>query len=1051
MFDFIKNEEEVLHYWIDNDINKKIRAANKGNKAFYFLDGPPYASGNLHPGQIWVKSIKDILVRYRRMCSYDVHDRAGYDVHGLPIENKVEKTLGLNSKKEIELKIGIDNFIKYCTEYANSLIPNMTKDFVRFGASLDFDNPYLAYKDSFIERAWGILKTANEKGFLYSGSKPMLYCTHCGTVLAQGTLEIEYSDESDTSLFVEFQVNKKDSKPRIDITDKTYLLIWTTTPWTLPSNISVAVNPKERYVKLKLGEKSLILMKSRLDHILDLIDENAVIEAEFFGSELEGIFYINPLEEKIKKQEELRKFHKVLMAEELVSSSEGSGIVHIAPGHGVEDYALGKANSLPIFSTVDLSGKYNSDAGSFFGLSVPLDANVAILEELKKNDFLLATTKIKHSYPHCWRCKEKLLFLVTTQWFFNIQKIKNKLISENKKVAWHPAEGKQWMEDVLSNSPDWSIARQRYWGIPIPIWQCDSCNSIKVIGSKEELISSSVDSVIASNLTNLHRPYIDTVKIKCEKCGGNSTRVTDVFDVWFDSGIAFKASLSDDEFNSLFPADFILEGKDQLRGWFSTLLKIGVILYGKAPFKNVIIDGMLLAEDGREMHKSLGNYLSIDELLKITSADSYRLWCSSHTQWLDIQFKKDEIRESEKKISTIYNMFNLMDEYFLAIEYSPSKIKKPNMKNITEISDKWILSRLSTTMKLVSEALERYDVQTANALLSDFSLNDLSRLYLKLLKKRIIYGDKKQAKTVLDILNYVLYNLIIMMAPFTPFTSEYLYLKNYKNYAENLESIFLIKWPRANKKMIDASLESEFSVSNEVITAILNSRERSGIKLRWPLSKATIETTSEELTTSISKFYGIITEYTNIKTLEIKKVESMGKDIKPNFSTIGPDFKDKSNAVSEAIRSIDANELISSISKKGIYSLHTSKGVLDINSNHFTIIEKVQKENGVPFKYGLVYVDKEIDKKLREEALIREFERRVQLLRKDMNLKKPDVVDIYFTAPKELSEAILSNKEQVLHYINARKIEPSLSNQESLPSKEFDIDGETLVLQIIKL
>ncbi|MEM0201545.1 MAG: isoleucine--tRNA ligase, partial [Candidatus Micrarchaeaceae archaeon] len=768
MFNFTKNEEQILQYWKEMNILDKVRNLNKDNKSFYFLDGPPYASGSLHPGQIWVKSIKDIYVRFRRFQGFNVHDRAGYDVHGLPIENKVEKTLNLTSKKEIEIKIGVENFTKYCKEYASSLIPTMSKDFIRFGVSLDFEKPYLAYENQFIENSWEILKKINEKGLLYSGVKPMLYCTHCGTVLAQGTLEVEYSDETDNSIFVEFKINKELSKPKIDISENTYFLIWTTTPWTLPSNIAVAVNPKELYVKVKVKDKSLIFMKSRLEYLSELSNDNFIIEAEFYGSELENLFYINPLENKISKQKELRYIHKVIYAETLVSSQEGSGIVHIAPGHGMEDYQIGLKNNLPIFSSVDLNGNYNSDAGFYSNLKVPEEANTAILEDLKSRDVLLAKLKIKHSYPHCWRCKEKLLFLVTKQWFFNIQEIKNKLISENKKVSWHPEEAKLWMEDVLSNSPDWSIARQRYWGIPVPIWHCNNCNSDKIIGSKEELILNAINKEKASLLTNLHKPFIDQIKIICQKCKGESSRIPDVFDVWFDSGVAFKASLSQTEFDKLFPAAFILEGKDQLRGWFSTLLKISVMLYNKAPFKNVVIDGMLLSEDGREMHKSLGNYISLDELLKITSADGYRLWCSSHTQWLDLQFKKDEIKESEKKIIILYNMFNLFNEYTTLTKYIPKKIKKPSINKIEDKEDLWILSRLVSTINEVTKSLENYNIQISNNLISNFLLNDLSRFYLKIFKKKIIFSDKKQAKIYLDLMNYVLYNLNLLISPFTP-------------------------------------------------------------------------------------------------------------------------------------------------------------------------------------------------------------------------------------------------------------------------------------------
>ncbi len=1047
MFNFIKNEEQILQYWKEMNILEKTKALNKNNKSFYFLDGPPYSSGYLHPGQIWVKSIKDIYIRFRRLQGFNVHDKAGYDVHGLPIENKVEKTLELKSKKDIEIKIGVENFTNYCKEYVTSLIPSMTKDFIRFGASLDFEKPYLAYENSFIESAWDILKKINEKGLLYSGVKPMLYCTHCGTVLAQGTLEVEYSDETDNSIFVEFKVNKELSKPKIEISENTYFLIWTTTPWTLPSNIAVAINPKELYVKVKVNDKSLIFMKSRLEYLSEISKDNFIIEAEFYGSELDGLFYINPMENKVPKQKELRNVHKVVSAETLVSSQEGSGIVHIAPGHGLEDYQIGLKNNLPIFSPVNLSGNYNNDAGSYANLKVPEEANMKITEDLKAMNVLFGHFKVKHSYPHCWRCKEKLLFLVTKQWFFNIQKIKSKLLSENKKVSWHPEEAKSWMDDVLTNSPDWSIARQRYWGIPIPIWHCSSCNNDKVIGSKEELISNSVNKEKATAITNLHKPFIDEIKIKCEKCGAESSRISDVFDVWYDSGIVFKASLSQEEFDKLFPAQFILEGKDQLRGWFSTLLKISVMLYGKAPFKNVVIDGMLLSDDGREMHKSLGNYISLDELLKITSADGYRLWCSSHTQWLDLQFKKDEMKESEKKISTLYNMFNLFNEYTSLTKYVPTKIKKPSIQKINDIEDLWILSRLSSTLEVVTDSLTNYKIQVANNSISNFLLNDLSRFYLKIFKKKILFAEKKQAKYYVELMNYILYNLNVMISTFTPFSSEYLYLEANKKMCEDKESIFLNKWPKIPKDFINQDLEKDFLIVDEIITGILNSREQSGIKLRWPVSKVTVETSSQELESIVTKFSSLICDYTNVKEIVLKKVESVSIEIKPNFSKIGPEFKDKSNAVSEALKSADYNKIKEELSKNGYYELHTSKGPVQINETHFNVIEKLTAENGINFKYGFIYVDTHIDQKLKYEALVREFERRVQLLRKEHSLKKQDKIELFYVTSGELSEAIQSFENEILNYVNAKKMYKELSN-EKLETKEFEIEGEKLVIQI---
>ncbi len=1047
MFNLNDNEEKVLKYWQDNNILEKSRQKNRGRKPFYFLDGPPYVTGELHPGQIWVKAVKDVFLRYRRMKGFDVHDRAGFDVHGLPIENKMERMLDLKSKKEIEAKIGVENFVKECRKYVDSLMPSIIRDFERFGASHDFKNPYVAYTSQFIESAWSMLKSMHGKGLLYTEPKPMLFCPHCETVLAQGGAEVVYSDEKDPSVFVAFKVDIKSSKTALDLDEGTYLVIWTTTPWTLPANVAVAVNPKERYVKVGSQGRHLILAKTRLDAVMESIGENAVVEAEFYGSELRGIHYLSPLEEKIPRQKELRKSHTAIMEERLVSSNEGSGIVHIAPGHGSEDYFAGKRNKLPIFSPVSLQAKYNADAGAYEGLSVPSEANAAVISDLKSSGALLDEGNVKHSYPHCWRCNSRLIFLSTKQWFLNVQKVKKKLLSENRKVSWHPAEAQSWFDDVLQGSPDWSIARQRYWGIPIPIWECGKCNGITVVGSLQELASLSTDGSRVSQLNDLHRPYVDDIVIKCGSCGSDTYRIPDVFDVWFDSGIAFRSSLSDAEFSRLFPAMFVLEGKDQLRGWFSTLLKTSIMVYGKAPYRNVVIDGMLLAEDGREMHKSWGNYVPLADLLKFTSADAYRLWCSNHTQWLDLQFKKDEIKEAEKKITVLYNVFNLFNDYGASIGYGKKRPRPPRLSDSSTAEDRWILSRLATTAEEVGTALDGYSVQQASKALGDFLLNDLSRFYLKIAKKRIIYGSRAEARKTLDVINFVLYNLIALLSPFTPFAAEHLYLENYKGQEDARESISLVDWPKIPRRFMNKGLESDFAIAESAITAILNSREKSDVKLRWPIPKATAEVTSAEGEGALQKLAGIVEEYTNARHLEVKRVESFSTEIRPEFSKIGPTFKEKSAAVAEALRAADAREMADSIAKSGHYTLHTSMGTVEVNQEHFTAIEKLTNENAIRFVHGMAYIDPTLDAKLMEEALIREFERRVQLLRKELGLKKPDRISIKYDASPALLRIIEANETTIKRDVGARHME----NAEHEGSKEFDIEGEKARILVERL
>ena len=1031
-------EEEILKYWQEHGILEKWRAKNRGNKPFYFLDGPPYVSGELHPGQIWVKGAKDIFIRYKRMRGYDVHDRAGYDVHGLPVEHAVEKSMGIKSKKELESKINVENFVKACREYVDSLIPKMNRDFLRFGVSLDFENAYIPYRRSYIEKAWDILKRLSEKGLLYKEGKPLTYCPSCETVLAQGTLEVEYSDESDPSIFVAFKVDTKRSKARINIDENTYLLIWTTTPWTLPANMSVAANPNEQYVKAKIGGKDLIFAKNRLDSVVSNLNESAIIEEEFYGKELEGIYYISPLEDEVPIQKSFRKYHKVIFSETMVSMSEGSGLVHIAPGHGLDDYKLGKENKIPAFSPVDQHSRYTKEAGKYEGLLVPNEANQKVMEDVEKKGLLLSKGTIVHSYPHCWRCGSKLIYKATDQWFLKITKIKKGLLNANKKVNWHPKEAKEWQANVLESSPDWCISRQRFWGIPIPIWKCDKCENIQVIGSMAELKEKALEKDYVNSLEDLHRPYIDRVTLKCDKCGSEMHRISDVFDVWFDSSIAFEASLSEEEFKRLFPADLILEGVDQLRGWFSSMLRSSVMLYKKAPYKEVVVDGMLLAEDGREMHKHLGNYIPISELIKITSADAYRLWFSSHTQWLDIPFKKSELKEAEKTLMILHNIANLINEYSDAIGYKSEKIKVSKKSEI----NKWIISRLNNLISYINESLDGYNLEKANSALREFILDDFSRFYLKMAKKRVIYGSKKEAEETIDTMKYVFYNTLILISPFAPFTAEKLYLENFAY----KESIFLDEWPKYRKSLVDKELEQQFEIAISAMTAILNSREKARVKLRWPLSKATIEVKDDYALEAIEKLSPIIEDYTNIKKLEIKKVSGIEKIVKPIFQKIGPEFKENSQVVAEALKSSDANAIEEEIGKKGYYELHTEKGVFNIRPEHFVIIEKEQNTDAAKFEYGIAYVDPNLSNELVEEAIYRELARRIQIMRKELGLKKVDKIAIKYSTSGNLEKIIKAKYKELMKEANAVSIEES----HDLKGKKFDILEEEIIIEIEK-
>ena len=1041
MLDINKNEEEIINYWRAARILEKTREKNRGGKPFYFLDGPPFVSGDLHPAQIWTKSIKDASVRYKRYRGFDVVDRAGYDVHGLPVENKLEKELGIQSKKEIEHKIGLENFINKCKEYVERYIGRMDADYERFGISLDFKNPYLPYKNEYIETAWQMFKKASDSGFLYRGKRTLIYCPHCETPLSQGSMEVEYKDTEDPSVYVAFRINNSRSKQRIKLPDESYLAIWTTTPWTLPANVAIAANPEKTYLLANVEGKNLILAKERLEDFSVSTGKSASILMEFKGKDLEGIYYTSPLADKVPEQKNLESHHKVIFSESLVSMGEGTGLVHIAPGNGIEDFAVGNLNGLPVFCPLNPDATYSSEAGEYKGLKVPSEGNKAVMHDLEVSGALIGRKTILHSYPYCWRCSSKLIFLATDQWFMNIQRIKKKMISQNEKVNWHPEEVKGWQRSVLENSPDWCISRQRYWGAPMPIWICGKCAEINIIGSVSELRKKAVNAEEVDMLKDLHRPYIDGIKIRCS-CGGEAERIKDIFDVWFDSGITFRASMSEDQFEKFFPADLIVEYIEQIRAWFQYLMKCGLMSYGRIPFRNVIVHGIMAGTDGRKMSKSFGNYKPLGEISKTFGADAFRLWSIDHPPILNRNLNEIEIRESQKTVIMLYNISSLLEEYQGAVGHSPRPGKRPSMKNLDQI-DKWIISRTESLVKECTLHFDNFEIYKAAKAMNRFIVEDFSRFYLKSAKKRINSRTKAKAKPIIETVSYALYKVLIPMSTVMPFVSEHVYLKHYKS----TESIFMENWPGHSGRLIDSSLEDKMSIVQEAVTALLGAREKIGIRLRQPLASGTIEVTDPEIAESLRHLAYILEDYANVRKIEIKLGSSSSAEIQPQFKAIGPDFKENAGAVAEALKSVRPGDVINSVKSHGKYLLDTKKGKFEIGERHFSIIKKLSVADAIAFKYGTAYLDPEIDKELMNDAAIRNFERKIQMERKSLLLKKNDRILILCKLPEDMSAIVKNNKKRIMSEVNASDIRESGDISEM---KETEIEGDRIYLKIVK-
>ncbi len=1015
MLDINSRELKTLKYWEEHKINDKVRHKNKNGKKFYFLDGPPYVTGDLHPGHIWVKTLKDIFVRYKRYRGFNVVDRAGYDVHGLPIENKVEKGLNLTSKKEIESEVGIDNFVTECREFVKRYIGRMDLDYKRYGISLDFKDPYLPYTNGYIETSWGLFKTISEKGFLYEGTKTLIYCPHCETPLSQGSMEVEYRDEEDPSIYVEFKIDKARSKAKMDIKDNTYLLVWTTTPWTLPANIAIAANPKELYVAVRVEGKTLIMAKQRLDALADTIGKSFTIISEFYGSELDGIYYITPLEAKMERQKELRKYHKIILSESFVSMSEGTGLVHTAPGHGIEDYALGLANRLPIFSPVNPDTTYSKDAGDYAGIKVPFDANDAVMADLEKLGALLYKTKITHSYPHCWRCSSKLIFLATKQWFLNIKRIKNRLIIANEKIKWHPEQVKEWQKSILENSPDWCISRQRYWGIPMPVWVCEGCNETTVIGSVSELEKLAINRDEISNLADLHRPYIDKIILKCPKCNGEQHRIKDILDVWFDSGIAFRASLSAEQFGAFLPTALVVEYIEQIRGWFQYMLKVGIMAYGKSPFRHIAVHGIMFGLDGRKMSKSFGNYRPLSELVDFAAADAFRLWSIGHDPLMNRDLNETEIKDSEQPICILYNISKLLAEYESLTNYKPAMGRKVSGKGLGVV-DQWILSKLETMIADVTESLENYKADKAADAIKKFIIEDFSRFYLKFAKKNM--NDRRTARKTIKVIDYTLFRTLLVSSPLIPFATESIYLERYKRN----ESIFFEDWPKPGRGLINTETEHEIDVAREAITAILNNREKNNIKLRSPILSATIETNNDEIITILEKLSLLIESYANAKELKIVKGSSSKKDIKPLFQKLGPSFKENAGIIAGELKNQDAYAVEEEIDRHGYFSLHTPKGTFGIKPEHFATVETSLSKSASTFKYGTVAIDATQTEGIKEELFTRELIRRIQMMRKEAGMTRLDPILVYANVDAETSKLIQKSSNEIRQVVKAGKL-----------------------------
>lgn len=925
-------ERRILDFWRKKKLLEKYLNMRRGRKRFSFMDGPPTANNPMGVHHAWGRTYKDLYLRFKTMQGFDARKQPGFDCQGLWVEVGVEKELGFKTKKDIE-RFGIGKFTEKCEEAVFKWVKIWIELSERLGMWMDWKNPYLTLTDKNIEYVWYFLKVCFEKGWLYKGFKVLPWCPRCGTSLSQHEVASGYKELVHKAVYLKFPIKNKQNE---------FLLVYTTTPWTLPADVAAAVHPDLTYVKVQQENEKYILC----ENLLSVLVGNFEVVEKFKGKDLEGLEFAAPLQE-LPLQKNVK--HRVVLSK-VVSSEEGTGIVHIAPGHGPEDYEIGLKYKLPVLSPIDEAAVFDSSAGWLEGKNTK-EANELIIEFLRKKNLIYKITDIKHSYPTCWRCGEELVFRTGEEWFIKTGEIKAKLIKAVKKVKFYPGWAQKSMLDWLENLRDWNISRKRYYGLPLPFWQCEE-GHIEVIGSKTELKKRAVRGF--DQLKELHRPWIDNVLIKCRSCKKEMKRITEIGDVWLDAAVVFFSTLDylDDRkyWSKWFPADFTTEMHEQLKLWFYATLFVSMTLENKAPYKSVLAHAMVLDETGREMHKSWGNVIWADEALDKMGADTMRWMYSSQNPGIDLKFGYTPAKEIQRTLNVFYNTGKYVQTYCETNGYKPGRIPR------LDLASRWIFSRLESVKQNVTKYLDDLKPQLATKEIEEFFLNDFSRYYIHIIRSKVKPGyPGKDKDAALFTIYDVMFNLLRLLAPFLPFFTEDLYQNYFKKFVKKA-SIHFTDWPEVNKKLINKELEEDMQIVKKVIEAASAARNSAGLKLRWPIRQVLIQSKDKKVKNAVDNLNEILLSMTNSK--EVRVVKSVGGEF------------------SEA-----------------------------------------------DFDFGKVFVDKKLDEKLLEEAMIRELIRSIQDLRKKKGFKVHQFISLTLNSDHSTNNILKKYLRDLKKEVGAKKIE----------------------------
>ncbi len=1010
---FEEVEQSYIDYW--KEINILQKSIDKGNDYFVFYDGPAFANGFPGLHHMVAKNLKDALCKYRTMQGYKVLRKVGWDTHGLPIENHVEKKLNISSKKDIE-KLGVEKFNNECRKSVRENEDAFTKLTNKMGQFIDVDNPYLTYKNDYIETEWWILKKFYEEGLFYEGTRVVPYCYHCGTGLASHEVAQGYKEVTVNTVYVPFKLVDEDC----------YFLVWTTTPWTLIANVALCVNPDATYVKVESKGYKFILAKALLKDVM--VDDYTILE-EFKGSSLEYKKY-----EQLIPSLKVEKDAFYVTMDSYVTMEDGTGIVHIAPAFGEDDASVCKKYGLPILNPVGEDGCYVD--GLWKGMNV-FDADLEVIKYLKENNKLFKKQKMSHDYPHCWRCGTPLLYYSMPSFYIKVSEFKDKLVEANSKVNWYPAYvGEKRFANWLSNAKDWNISRTRYWGSPIPYYKC-SCGNTHMLGSIEEL-KNLATTEIKDNF-DLHKPYIDEVHIKCNKCGREMSRIPDVLDCWFDSGSMPFAQYhypfeNKELFDVQFPADFICEGIDQTRGWFYTLLVISTFVKGCAPYKNVLVNDLLLDKEGKKMSKSKGNIVEPFTTIKEYGADTVRFYLPYVSPvWTPLKFDMNGLKEVYSKF------FNpLKNSYtFFATYANIDKIDKSDFdvsyENLEEI-DKWMLSKYNKLVKNVTESFEEYDLNKVVRYLTNFVSDDLSNWYIRRNRDRF-WGSKldNSKKAVYQTTYEVLVGVSKLLAPISPFISEEIY--------QNLtgeESVHLSSFPKYDEKYINSEIENRMDLVRNLISLGRNAREEVKIKVRQPISKVIFDGKNKDTLNGLEE---LIKEELNVK--ELVFADDLNQFM--NF-TIRPNYKNAGSVIGKDMKSFQEflNNLSSEDKEKALNHENIKFNDLEITSDLIDV--KIDSKEGFDVAMennNFVILDTTLTDSLIKEGVARELVSKVQNMRKEKGFDIENRINIYYNGNEYFDEVL----NEFSNYIKAETLAVELIKKEDL-TNEYNLNDIKVYLDV---